>query len=93
MNANKRMFWKVRMMPAAATASGFRPSKWRSPNTIEPALGTYTPVIRLKIVDLPAPLGPMMLTMLPGITSKLTSRTARRPPKSLLKAWSDNSAI
>ena len=37
--------------------------------------------IRLKMVVLPAPLGPMMVKTSPGSTSKLTPSTARMPPK------------
>ena len=37
--------------------------------------------IRLKMVVLPAPLGPMMVKTWPASTSKLTPSTARMPPK------------
>ena len=37
--------------------------------------------IRLKIVVLPAPFGPMMVKTSPCSTSKLTPSTARMPPK------------
>src|ERR1700726_2284914 len=42
------------------------------------------PVSTLKSVVLPAPLGPIMVKICPGLTSKLTSSTARSPPKVLL---------
>src|ERR1700733_11722332 len=41
--------------------------------------------MRLKSVVLPAPLGPMSVKTSPLATSKLTSRTARTPPKLTLR--------
>src|SRR5215471_5189401 len=41
--------------------------------------------MRLKLVVLPAPFGPMSATVSPSFTEKLTSWTARRPPNRLLK--------
>jgi hypothetical protein len=38
------------------------------------------PVIRLKKVVLPAPFGPMTLTISPSSTLRFTPSTARRPP-------------
>ena len=45
-----------------------------------------TPVTRLKMVDLPAPFGPIRPTISPARTWKLTSLTATRPPNSLRAA-------
>src|SRR5919108_4674530 len=42
----------------------------------------------LNSVVLPAPLGPMMPSRSPGRTSRLTARTAVRPPKRLVTASS-----
>src|SRR6185295_9357234 len=47
-----------------------------------PAVGLYTPVIMLKNVVLPAPFGPMRLTIDRRGIVKSTSLTATRPPNS-----------
>src|SRR5262245_53168898 len=49
-------------------------------NTMVPASGRSTLVIRLKTVDLPAPLGPMMARISPGSTVISTSSTATSAP-------------
>src|SRR5262245_26368662 len=46
-----------------------------------PLVGLSCPVSRLNSVVLPAPLGPMMLTISPRPSSTETSLTAVRPPK------------
>ena len=51
-----------------------------------PRVSGSTPVTRLKVVDLPAPFGPIRPTISPARTSKLTSLTATRPPNSLRTA-------
>jgi len=48
----------------------------------EPVAGTR-PVIASMTVVLPAPLGPIRLTISPGSTFRLTSSTALTPPKRL----------
>src|SRR6266446_5391867 len=50
---------------------------------MRPSLGRVSPLIRLKSVVLPAPLGPMIARRSPGPTVRLTPSTARRPPNSL----------
>ena len=56
----------------------------RSPwKVIAPLVACSTPVTRLKVVDLPAPFGPIKPMISPAFTSKLTSLTATRPPNSL----------
>ena len=52
-------------------------------------IGSIRPATTLKKVVLPAPLGPMMLTIEPFGMSRLTSRTATRPPNRLVieRAW------
>ncbi|RWX47859.1 hypothetical protein H206_05557 [Candidatus Electrothrix aarhusensis] len=44
-------------------------------------MGVYTPVIRLKTVVLPAPLGPIRPWICPGSMLRLKPCTARSPPK------------
>ena len=53
-------------------------------NATDPAVGSMIPAMTLKNVVLPAPLGPMMLTMPPAGMSRLMSRTATRPPNRLV---------
>src|SRR5712691_3215877 len=73
--------WKVRAMPFCATwctgiAVMFSPAKMTCP-----AFGFSTLVIKLKKVDLPAPLGPMTARISPGSTVMSMSSTATRAPK------------
>ena len=78
------MFWNVRPTPSAAIACGGFPDDLRPSNTIEPEVGLYTPVSRLKNVVLPAPFGPISATIEPrGIVKSTSSVTAMRPPNSL----------
>lgn len=53
---------------------------------IFPDEGGRAPVIRLKKVVLPEPLGPMIAFIEPFSTSRLTSLTAIRPPKFLVNS-------
>src|SRR4051812_7739164 len=77
--------WKVRTMPASATEeadvlSSLRPLKDQcAPDFAE--LGRSNPVIRLKNVVLPAPLGPISEVMMPRWTSRWSTWTAVMPPK------------
>ena len=57
------------------------PSRARPSNRTDPEAAATTPVQALKIVVLPAPLGPMSPVMVPGGAWRLTSLTATRPPK------------
>src|ERR1700704_3223721 len=50
-------------------------------------------VMRLNSVVLPAPFGPMIALRSPGMISRLTSRTARRPPKLLDKPRSSRAGL
>src|SRR4051794_25890241 len=77
--ANGFTIWNVRPMPAAQTWSGRRP--WISSllKTTLPVSGAYTPAMMLKIVVLPAPLGPISPLISPSGTANDASRTARRP--------------
>src|SRR2546428_7316492 len=54
----------------------------RSPrNRISPEVGSSAPTRHEKSVVFPAPLGPMIPKMSPGMTSKSMGARARRPPK------------
>src|SRR5207248_9480778 len=59
-------------------------------STIVPLSGRWTPVNRLKMVVLPAPLGPIKPTSSPQPTARSTSSTARTPPNAFdnPRAWS-----
>src|SRR5262245_55628025 len=84
-----RMFWKVRPTPRSVIACGGLPVTSSSLKRILPDVGVYTPVSMLKNVVLPAPLGPIRLTIEPPGMVKSTSSTATRPPNSLRSssAW------
>src|SRR5579862_9974490 len=53
----------------------------RPSSTTRPLSACRCPVIRLKSVDLPAPLGPMTAAICRVLTVRLTSETARKPAK------------
>src|SRR4030095_1419993 len=57
----------------------------RSKSVTQPASGASSPVIRLKSVVFPAPLGPMMSRRSPGSTARLTPELTRSPPNDLLR--------
>src|SRR5512133_103601 len=59
---------------------------------ISPSLGWYTPETILMKVDLPAPLSPIRPITWPGKTSMLTSLTAVKPPKRLVRFFALNKA-
>ena len=76
--------WKVRTMPDLATLdaevrSRVAPSKLQC--AAWPDDGRSKPVIRLKNVVLPAPLGPISAVMIPRCTSRWSTSTAVMPPK------------
>jgi len=74
------MFWNVRAMPSFATWCGASVIRSRPSKRIRPLAGTIR-LMALKIVVLPAPLGPISVNTSPVFTSKLTSATAFTPPK------------
>src|SRR5215510_7578571 len=76
-----RGIWNVRAMPRWQIWCAGRPVMSSSRNRIEPAVGRSVPAIRLKVVLLPDPFGPMRPTISPSRTSKDTRLTARNPPK------------
>src|SRR6266508_5126641 len=77
---NRRVDWNVRAMPAFATACGGRPLISRPAKAMRPAVGRSCPAMRLKIVVLPAPLGPMMLRISPSLRTRSSPLTASKPP-------------
>src|SRR3954452_5039149 len=73
--------WNVRTMPRAAIRWGGTPSIDLPSNDQSPASGLSKPVIRLKKVVLPAPLGPIRAVIEPRWTSTRSTSTAVMPPK------------
>src|SRR5882672_11567562 len=57
----------------------------RSKRVTEPPSGRSSPVIRLKSVVLPAPLGPMMRRRSPGSTVRSTPDVTRSPPNDFVR--------
>src|SRR5215471_4102619 len=53
----------------------------RPKSSMLPSVSGSSPEMTLNSVVLPAPLGPRMARRSPGLTSRSTSATARRPPK------------
>src|SRR4051794_32075446 len=68
-------------MPRRQMTSGGFPEITRPSNRIVPLVGRRAPEIMLKHVVLPAPLGPTRAVICPRFREKLTSSTARSPPK------------
>src|SRR3990167_8947870 len=83
--SNSAVVWKVRATPRCATWSvRSEVTSWPS-SVMVPEVGRCTPLMRLKNVVLPAPLGPMMALILPVSMVVLTSLTAASPPKRLVR--------
>src|SRR6266436_8988651 len=70
-------------MPRAQMRWGARPVTSWPWKRILPASGRRAPAIRLNSVVLPEPFGPMTPSSSPSCSVKLTSLTARTPPKPL----------
>src|SRR6185503_5785897 len=77
--------WNERAMPRCAMRWGGVPAMSRPSKRIRPEVGACWPVSRLKNVVLPAPLGPMTECSDPSSTSRVTSLTAVRAPKDLVR--------
>src|ERR1700730_7255584 len=75
--------WNDRPIPRRQRSWGAIPVTSRSLNTIRPSSGSMCPVIRLKRVVLPAPLGPMHARIEPRGPVNDTPPTAMKPPKFL----------
>ena len=81
--ANSCGIWKVRTMPRWNISWVGRPAMSSPWKTMRPEVGTTSPAIMLKVVVLPAPLGPIRPVMVPARISNEQSRTACRPPNIL----------
>src|SRR6516164_1329314 len=78
--------WKERPTPSRQRSCGAMPVTSRPLSLTWPRSGRRWPVIRLKSVVLPAPLGPMIAPMLPVGASRLTPPTATKPSKTLTRS-------
>ncbi len=72
--------WKVRTTPLRATIWGARPEMTSPLNVTRPWVGFTNDEMSLKMVDFPAPFGPMIERISCSWTSNETSLTATRPP-------------
>src|SRR5258706_16385374 len=84
--------WKLRARPRRAMRYGRSPAISRPWRRIEPCEGTSRPLIRLKSVDLPAPLGPMIAWRSPSGIASDTPRMISVAPKLLRTASSATAA-
>ena len=80
MPGKSRLDWKVRITPSEAIRWEGNPVTSRPASETRPETGGKLPATRLKSVDLPAPLGPMMALIAPARHEKLTASIACRPP-------------
>src|SRR3712207_6176340 len=78
------MFWNVRPIPICARWWAFRRVTSLPLKTKAPEVGPKRPLTMLKNVVLPAPFGPIRLTMARSGMSKFTALTATRPPKTFV---------
>src|SRR5215831_13368482 len=62
-------------------------------SSIDPSSGVYTPVIKLKIVVLPAPFGPISPYRSPALSDMCRFLTAMRPPNRLVQFLTSRIAI
>ena len=76
--------WNVRPTPLRQMARGGRPAMLSPPSRTRPESGASWPPTMLKVVVLPAPLGPINASNSPACTEKETPCTAFTPPKDLL---------
>src|SRR5712692_9056623 len=92
-SGNSRTFWNVRAMPKARIWLGRRLTMLRSSKRMLPPFGWAMPLIMLNRVVLPAPFGPITLTISPLSTWRSRPSIARTPPKSLVSWVISRSAI
>src|SRR5439155_29383 len=84
--------WNERPTPSRQRSWGAMPVTSRPLSVTRPRSGRRWPVIRLKTVVLPAPLGPMIAPMLPRGASKLTPPTATNPSKIFTRSRTSSTA-
>src|SRR5256884_2747673 len=84
MDGKGRTIWNVRPIPRRAIRYGFIPVIDASSQRMSPASGRVSPLMQLRSVVLPAPLGPMIPNTWPGSTVKVTPARALTPPNRLL---------
>src|SRR6266542_4062679 len=75
--------WNDRPTPIRQMRCGGAPVMSLPSSSTCPASGCRCPVMRLKKVDLPAPLGPITAAISPRATARLTQLTAMKPSKAL----------
>src|SRR5476651_2846232 len=76
--------WKLRARPSRARFSGAALVTSTPAKCTVPDVGCVSPVRQLKNVDLPAPLGPIRLSMSPSSTETEASSTALKAPNALV---------
>src|SRR5574341_855896 len=81
----RRGVWKVRPIPRRAMRYGGRRVMAAPPRRTWPADGRIRPLMTLKSVVFPAPLGPISPTISPGAIRKQTPERAVRPPNRLVR--------
>ena len=81
---SRPMFWKVRARPARARCAGDHVSMRRPARRTRPEWVAANPLMTLKKVVLPAPLGPMRPTKAPSRTVSVTRSRAFTAPKETL---------
>ena len=90
---NGRGIWKVRATPARQTWLGMAPPISLPCSRIEPSLGASAPAIRLNVVLLPEPLGPISPRISPCASANDTFCTAVNPPNRLVSSRTDSSSV
>src|SRR5215469_15725895 len=80
-------------MPRWARSRLGSPVMSRPKKAIEPPSARSSPMMRLKSVVLPAPLGPMMRRRSPGSTARSTAAVTRSPPKDLARPLTASAVI
>src|SRR5438046_1376719 len=92
-DANVAATWNVRLTPLCAICLGGRPSIRLPSSRTTPASGTSCPLIRLKHVVLPAPLGPISAINSPAGTENETLRTACTPSNAFERSITSSTAL
>src|SRR5262249_5671910 len=90
---NRLVTWNVRAMPSAVRRWLGQSVTSRPNRRICPELAGWIPVMTLKRVVLPAPLGPMTALRSPGRILRSTPRTAWSPPKLLYRPMSSRTGV